>query len=305
MRKSLTLLAVASLVLGGLFAGAGSAQAKGVVKFDAQKGCVPILGFAPTDSTRLNGMPDATTHEHMFWGNPVPVGNNTVTYDDATAIGPNSCATQPDDRAGEWMPALCTDSTCTTKITASHPLVYYRCMGGINNGCPNTQEIPADARLISNHYNWTCGQHSGAGATPVQEIPDCAKYNVTNKPGDVLTFHNIFQDCWDGLLNDHTVPGDINDNNHFTWSVAKKCPAEFPIPVTQVKYAVQLPVPFGTDYSQLILSSDVQEGTVHGLSAHGDYSQWWLKSTKNPGHTVLLDFLQKCVIPAQQAAGCG
>jgi hypothetical protein len=282
---------------------AGPAQALGKVKFGKVAGCPVIVGVSPNDSTRLNGMPDATSHMHEFFGNPVFAGTNTVSYADAVAAGPNPCATEPNDTAGQWHPVVCLNADCSQIAPVLHETAYYRCSGGLNNGCPLTREIPADARLISSNYNWTCGQNSGSVLSkPLDHIPDCSAQ--PNTPGRILTAHVTFQDGWDGLLNDHTVVGDINDNVHFAaCSKRAGCPAGFS-PVAQVKYAIEFAVPFGTDYSTLYISSDPEHGTTGGRSMHADYDQTWQPVVSGEG-TTQQAFLDRCVVPSTQATHCG
>lgn len=299
--RRLAVLAVTALLVGCV---AAPAQAMGKVKAGKARGCPVILGTAPNDSTRLNGEPDATTHVHEFAFNDAVLRlGNTVTYDDAVATGPNPCTTEPNDTAGVWEPILCTDATCAERVQVAHHTLYYRCASGKNTGCPDTQAMPKDARLISDHYNWTCGQNSGpVYSQPVDHIPDCP--DVATHPGDTLTMHVTFPSYWDGQLNDHTAVGDVNDNAHFAFPLkGGGAPPGFPIPVTQIKYAVQYA--HNGPAGDLILSADVMDGTTGGRSEHADYSQWTQPDPTTATGTWLDTFIARCVQPATQAKNCG
>ena len=99
---------------------------------------------------------------------------------------------------------------------------------------------------------------SGPASTPVQSIPDCT--GLSGKPGLTLTAHIDFPSCWDGVKPSHTASPERRHQGQRALRLRgrKKCPAGFPIGVTELRETIQFPyVGNGTDVA---LSSDADDG---------------------------------------------
>lgn len=278
------------------------ASALALIKFGKSAGCPVIVGIRQADPIVHANEPEPAGHLHAFFGSPVPFDNgDATTFAQMMAPRSNPCAAGfPGDTAGYWFPVLCTDATCASTVPVLHTSAYYRAFNGQPQG--PAQPIPDGAKLVTHTYNWTCGQNSGPVlSAPVDHIPDCP--GVTGKPGNTLTLHLTFNaTCYDGVPPDNTDGrvGDLQESSHYVPPVGSgkrtTCPATNPIGVTQLRETIEFAHvgPAG----DLILSSDVQDGTTGGRSAHGDVWETW-----QPGQQDAM--LATCVRPARAGKGCG
>ena len=75
----------------------------------------------------------------------------------------------------------------------------------------------------------------------MQSIPDCS--GLPGKPGLTLTAHIDFPSCWDGVKPSHPASqnGDTQGQRALRLPRGKKCPAGFPIGVTELRETIQFP----------------------------------------------------------------
>lgn len=296
-RMILSALAVLALLLAAVVTSAPAASAMGKIKCDVSgQPAVSVGSYDPI--VNHNGV--GAAHEHQFFGNIAwhSLANpNTANYADLVGKA-NNCRkvlglTYSADSAGYWIPTLryVSGPNAGKIIPAQQFTAYYRAASGAQIG--PAQAIAADTRLIGSRYNWTCGQNSGARSAPVQSIPDCT--GLSGKPGYTLTAHIDFPSCWDGVKPSHSASqnGDTRDNAHYAYAVAKKCPAAFPIGVTELRETVQFQyVGNGTDVA---LSSDAPGGD--GRSLHGDFWNAWMQPEFER-------FVKECVVTQVSVAKC-
>lgn len=293
MKKLVSIISVLLFLVAGLVATATPASALGKVKCDVDN--QPAVSIGQYDPI-VNHNGEGAMHEHQFFGNIAwhSLENpNTANYEDLAGQN-NNCRrvlglSYSADSAGYWIPTLRYNSGPKQGqlIPAQQFTAYYRSAAGTTFG--PAQPIPADTRLVSEpgHYNWSCGQKSKARSKPVSSIPDCT--GLSGKPGLTLTAHIDFPSCWDGVLPNHSASdvGDTRDNEHYAYTVNKKCPVGFPIGVTELRETIQFEyVGDGTDVE---LSSDAMAGTTDGQSLHGDFWQTWMQNEFE-------DFINTCVV---------
>lgn len=235
----------------------------------------------------------ASPHQHQFFGNKGWLTNlddpNAANYDDM-AGQPTTCRVGS-DTAGYWTPTL-RYKVGTPKAGELIPVqqftAYYRPFTGSGTQTGPGIAYPADTRLVSfaGHYNWNCGQYSGARSAPGSSIPDCT--GLSGKPGNTLTAHIDFPSCWDGVAPEHAsdAVGDTSDNVHYTYPVKKSCPAAFPVQTVQLRVTLQFAyVGPGNDVE---LSADGTLGVDDGQALHADFFNAW-------DQPAFEDFVRNCV----------
>lgn len=279
MKRLTAIVAAFILALAGAIAFATPSLALGKVKCDVNNQPAVAVG---TYDPIVNHNGQGAMHEHQFFGNIAwhSLANpNTANYEDLVGKT-NNCRkvlglTYSADSAGYWIPTLryTTGPKAGQLVPAQQFTAYYRSAAGTTFG--PAVAFPADTRLVSEpgHYNWTCGQKSGARSAPVSSIPDCT--GLSGKPGLTLTAHIDFPSCWDGVKPNHTASevGDTRDNAHYRYKVGKSCPAGFPIGVTELRETVQFQ--YTGPGNDVALSSDAHAGVNDGQSLHGDFWNAW------------------------------
>lgn len=280
MKKIIALISMLALAFAMAFAASTPASALGKVKCDVNN--QPAVSVGTYDPI-VNHNGTGASHEHQFFGNIAwhSLSNpNTANYSDLVGKA-NNCRkvlglSYSADSAGYWIPTLRYTSgpKAGQLVPAQQFTAYYRSAAGTTFGA--AQPIPADTRLVSEpgRYNWTCGQNSGARSAPVSTIPDCT--GLSGKPGYTLTAHIDFPSCWDGVKPTHSASdvGDTRDNKHYAYTVAKKCPAGFPIGVAELRETVQFK--YVENGQNVALSSD-HDLTARGSSLHGDFWNTWMQ----------------------------
>lgn len=265
-RKGITLIATAAMFLVMCLAVLVPAQPAHAL---AKIKCALTTGSAYADPIVHHNQAIPVGHKHQFFGNA-----NLLTLANPDAANYSDMVSKPDncinkgDSAGYWVPVLTYTATGAT-VPIHAFTAYYRSFNHLDFG-PGAP-IPADTRLVSHNYAWSCGQFSGTG--PVLTLPNCTSQNGT--PGRELTLHITFPSCWDGVLPNHqsTDVGDTEDTAHYAFTVGGKCPTGFPHEMVELRETVTYSYTGpGTD---ITLSSDASDNTTQGRSAHGDYWQTW------------------------------
>ena len=190
---------------------------------------------------------------HVFFGNESANASSTLT---SLSAASTRCD-QGLDRASYWAPAL---YEADTMLTPAGSVAYYRPGEGVD---PATVEpypdglemiagdssalIPQSTSIVA----WTCGTGIARDASP----PTCAQ-------GRPLRMLVTFPDCWNG-----TDVDSADHRSHMAYSRGGACPADHPIPVPQLQFAVNYD--FSGDPSGLSLAS----GPL--TTAHADFFNAW------------------------------
>lgn len=211
--------------------------------------------FLADDPIVLPGRAGAS-HLHQFFG---AVGVSVDSTHDELVDGETTCDQQA-DTASYWTPALIVDARPVEPIRS---VAYYR--AGPDVDPAEVVPYPAGMMMVAGDHAaidpqpvslvaWTCG----AGGTRSTEPIDCVG-------ADSLRMLVTFPDCWNGVdVRSQIVP---EPNRHVAYSVAGECPAEHPVHIPQLQFAVDWPVPDSVE--GLALSS----GDIH--SGHADFWNAW------------------------------
>lgn len=212
--------------------------------------------FLPDDPIVLPGRAGAS-HLHQFFG---AVGVSVESEYDELVEGDTTCD-QRADTASYWTPTLVdADGQPVAPIGS---VAYYR--AGPDVDPTSVVAYPPGMMMVAGDHTaidpqpvslvaWTCG----AGGTRTAEPTDCTGASS-------LRMLVTFPDCWNGVdVRSLIVP---EPNRHVTYSVAGECPAEHPVHIPQLQFAVDWPVPESVD--GLALSS----GDIH--SGHADFWNAW------------------------------
>lgn len=225
------------------------------------------------------------SHLHTFFGN-TSVHAGTQAMEEGTA---STCAGGAANLSSYWVPTMI-DTADHTVVEGWRTMgleVYYK-SGYRGVAAQTIVDYPAGLRMIAGDATRT----SPPGAiwdSPVYyscrngtaedslSIADCA-------PGDILTMHVEFPQCWDGVNLDSP-----DHKSHMAYGLGWPdlgCPESHPVALTQIDYRVYYEVgPEGT--ASWRLSSDVYDGPA-GYSGHGD---WW------NGWTVFGQVVDHCFAP--------
>ena len=270
--KSRALLAL-GLTTTLVAAGVTAAEATGKVQ------CQAAVATRAVNPIEHHNQPSGESDLYSFWGNSA-VANASVNYSDVA--GKATTCNVPGDSAGYFSSTLLNGSN--QPVPAMQSLFYYRPATGL--GGPNfgpTNAFPADARLSSGMFNWSCGAGTGASAT----IPSCSG---AARPGHSLTLHLDFPSCWDGQPISHSpsAVGDTSDDAHFRFPIGgpyggvspqHECPTGFPVGVPAVRFDIMY------NYS----------GTNQGLhlSGGGSTPEGWDWNTWN--QATLVSWVAQCI----------
>lgn len=225
------------------------------------------------------------SHLHTFFGN-TSVHAGTQSMDEGTA---STCAGGAANLSSYWVPTMI-DTDDNTVVPGWRTMsfeAYYK-SGYRGVAAQTIQDYPAGLRMIAGDPART-SPHSAIWDSPVYyscrngsaeqslSIADC-------DPGDIMTMHVEFPQCWDGVNLDSP-----DHKSHMAYGLGWPdlgCPDSHPVPLSQITYNVYYEVgPGGTDSWRL--SSDVYDGPA-GYSGHGD---WW------NGWTVFDQVVQNCYNP--------
>lgn len=214
--------------------------------------------YLPDDPIVHPGEPGGS-HLHQFFGSEISSVGST---DDEMRAGATSCD-QQSDTASYWTPTLVgADQEPIDPIKA---VAYYRAgpdvepldvvpyppglmMVAGDSGAEEAQPLSVVA--------WSCGTGAARQATP----PDCM-----GAPSLRMTL--TFPDCWNGTdIRSPIVP---RPNLHVAYSSGGECPADHPVSIPQLQFAVDYPPVAASELDDLLLSS----GSV--LTGHGDFWNTW------------------------------
>lgn len=260
--------------------------------------CKPSVGLAQVDPIVAHNVPQSS-HVHNFFGNSTLLTlakPESATFDDL--VGKATKCANTGDTAAYWVPALLINGKATP---ADRFIAYYRSFDHKTTGA--AEPFPSDMRLVTDRYNWTCGQGSTM-SNPVQTIPDCSKSSRTTW----LTMHVDFPSCWDGQMNDHTVTGNTADfapsgvSNHLAFYVKgspSTCPAGFPVKLPELRETVSWgngSPSFWTGKTTRLTSDAV--GAPAGSSTHADFFNAWVPAELQARVT-------SCINPGGSKTNCG
>lgn len=260
--------------------------------------CKPSVGFANADPIVGHNSKAPSEHTHEFFGNGTLLrlaNPQAATYDQL--VGQPSVCSQVGDSAVYWAPALLANGQ---PLHAARFSAYYRAYNQQDVG--EAQAFPADLRMVTGQYDWSCGQYSNT--VQKSAIPDCSK--ATGKV-IYLTVRYTFPSCWDGKLNSHTTAGDTTDyapsgmTNHLAfYGKGRTCPAGFPIKLPQLRETISWgdgTAAYWQGKAGLRLASDM-DGTSAGSSSHADFWNTWQQDQ-------LAALISRCVNSSGGGASCG
>jgi len=242
----------------------------------AKVSCKPDVGMRQVDPITARGS-TTSAHMHEFFGNKTLLtlaSPENANYDQLVGQ-PTACA-NPGDSAVYWTPGLLINGNLTP---AGRFVAYYRSFDHQEVG--TAQPYPADLRVVTARYSWSC--HETSTIVRQVTIPDCSTATGTAVR---LTVHYTFPSCWDGLLNDHTTPGNTADyapsgvTNHLAFFTKTKtgtsCPTAYPIKLPELLENVSWGdgTPGYWTGKQLTLSSDGPTDAP-GTTSHADFLQSW------------------------------
>lgn len=216
--------------------------------------------FLADDPIVVPGRPGAS-HLHQFFGAVgVSAGSD---YGDLVA-GPTTCE-QRSDTASYWTPTLLVDGQPVEPVRS---VAYYRAGPEVDPSTvvaypPGLMMVAGDHTAIdpqpTSVVAWTCG----SGGTRSPEPPQCSA--DASLRGSSLRMLVTFPDCWNGVdLRSPIVP---EPSLHVAYSLGGRCPAEHPVPIPQLQFAVDWRAPEAD--AELALSS----GDIH--SGHADFWNGW------------------------------
>lgn len=224
-------------------------------------------------------------HLHLFFGN-MNVDQNTTA---ANIMAGNASVSAGGslNQTAYWTPALI-DTRNGKPLTPQNELTlfYYKC-GYLGVTCSQIQPFPAGLRMIAGTSSLTTEVAQagviriwceGGDGTIRGRIPSCNR-------GEELAFEVIFPQCWDGVNLDSP-----NHKSHMAYATGQGCPADHPVPLTEISMNIKYVVEdSGTD-TYLRLSSDNYTGGVGGYSMHADWFNGWDVPTMNT-------WVSKCINP--------
>jgi Domain of unknown function (DUF1996)/RTX calcium-binding nonapeptide repeat (4 copies) len=268
MRSKISLLACAALVVIGMLPGpfARASTTSGVFSVHCA-----FSHRAPDDPIVHPGHAGGA-HSHDFFGNRSTHAGSTY----ASMVEASTTCQLPEDTSAYWVPSLLTPSG--TPAPVRDVFAYYRNLP-VYGGPPTA--YPEDFRMIAGHptvntgtkmLGWSCNDRDPYLATP----PDCG----TNR----LKLHLLFPSCWDGVNIDSP-----NHRSHVAYPAGRYCPETHPVKVPRMSLHITYGVSDGRGYQ---LSSDAENGTSNGQSAHGDFWNTWDQS-------ALEELVARCLEPGK------
>jgi hypothetical protein len=208
----------------------------------------PIVRFA---------QPGAS-HSHDFFGN---VSTNAFSTLNSLKLGGTSCADQPQDKSGYWMPSLYKNGVKVQPVSVN---AYYT-LGGKAPG--TIRAFPEGLKIVAGNgsattpqrvFNTSWGCVDPPSGSPSAEVPTC--------PGtSALVLRVRFPDCWDGKSLDSP-----DHKAHMAQNLSTgMCPSTHPVPVPELLLVAKYPIVGGSDVS---LSSS------GAYSGHADFFNAWQPS---------------------------
>lgn len=199
------------------------------------------------------------SHLHQFFGSVAA----SVDSGEAEMLAGDTTCDQRADTASYWTPVLLdADREPVEPIRA---VAYYT--AGPDVPASEVVAYPPGLMMVAGDHTaiepqpvsvvaWSCGTGAAVAATP----PDCA-----GAPSLRMTV--TFPDCWDGVhVRSPIVP---DPDLHVRYSTAGACPSTHPVPIPQLRFAVDYPPVGADDLDALALSS----GSV--LTGHADFWNTW------------------------------
>jgi len=210
----------------------------------------PFSHSAPDDPIVFPGQPGAS-HQHDFFG-----ATTTDASSDADSLlaSDTTCDTRQ-DTAAYWAPSLYDGDRRLRPISS---IAYYRAAPGVDPA--DVEPFPTGLMMIGGDatsteaqdpevVGWACTVEGRPQTAP----PDCR--------GGVL-LQVVFPDCWDGERLDSP-----DHRAHVARSTASGCPADHPVPMPQLEFHVNYPLP--DDMTDLRLAS----GSL--FTGHADFFNAW------------------------------
>jgi len=240
--------------------------------------CAEVTGRGAFDPIVHRNESPPSGHNHTFFGSKtLPNLPNPDAAEFLDLYGKGTACLNPSDTAGYWVPTLYYKATMKP-VPVSAFRAYYRTFDTKDFG-PVKDALPIimDTRLVtkpgeSKQSGWFCGQFNPQPLGP--SLPTC---DGIDKPGHRLGLHITFPSCWDGVYPHHESElGDTRDNAHYRYPQGSVCPVGFPKHVVQLRLDVSYGYWKGNAAKDLVLSSDLQDGTTAGRSVHGDFWNTWV-----------------------------
>ncbi len=208
--------------------------------------------FSYDDPLVFPGQPGAA-HLHQFFGN---TGVDAFSTSASLADSNGNCTGGAANKSGYWAPAVM-DMTKKAPRVADEVIFYYK-QG--YNGATNFQVYPEGLAMISYDGYWQCRHGSTPGK--LAELP-------VNCPGDRISLHIKFPQCWDG------VNLYLPDQSHMA-PARNGCPASHPVALPLITLNLRYLLKDDDDISSWRLSSDHAD-SAPGSTLHADWMNGWDK----------------------------
>jgi Domain of unknown function (DUF1996) len=228
------------------------------------------------------GKPGAS-HLHAFFGNTL-----THAYSTASTIknsGNSTCRGGIANRTAYWVPAIVDAKGVPQAPDLMN--VYYKT--GYKLPPSTIRPFPEGLRMLAgdpkaNFKQWFAQWACMAGGGHVDTVP------TSCPPGSSIVMALTFPQCWDGVNLDSP-----DHRSHMAYPTGLTCPSTHPVPIPEITYNVNYPVPAAGAASWRLVSDMYDPSLPGGYSVHGDWIEGW-----DP--EVSTTFVQRCDAAALDCA---